>query len=301
MGRRSTKTRAGLLAVWLGSRVPIQDATGRRRFVSRARTPDARTPRLYRRLLVVSLVTGAGALAACLAKNKGWESSSIVGVAVFAVITIMGVLVSHFADPSKHIRFWLAKSVCPWCFSVLPQADLDDRKRCVRCRGQWWDVPGLSRGDSIKTQREHRISVSVLAAMSGLVAGFVLFGAASSGPWRTHTSQEAAIIGAFAVFGLGWGAAGAEQWTIGVSAAVVPVGLGLFWLRGANAENGMVMIIAGAVLGCCGGGAAWLVRRAVPRRLRRGRGRVCAACGYDLRWTRAGRPCPECGSNTRLE
>lgn len=278
-------------------RIPVRDAAGRVKLVRVSSRPFRITlGRALLGLIWVAIAAGGGMAA-------GKRGGALAGTGT-ALLVLVGPYIFSTLDRFKetgraHVRRKLLKDRCPWCDRLLLEAKEDNLRRC-RCKGSWWDVPGIEPGTSARKHTEHVLAINIAVFLGGLGLGFFQFGCLSSGEWGKRLAGAIFVL----VFGAGAGSAvggkGADWRVAGIAVGTVPFILGILWLRGANADAGAAMVVAGLVTGAATMAGTRLGASLRTREVRRGIGRICADCGYNMRALEPGDPCPECGSRVRV-
>jgi hypothetical protein len=277
-------------------RIPVREAGGRIKFVRAGGGLKIRLWTVILGLLWALMAVGAG-----LAMRKHGVVAGVATGLLMLVAPYFFATLDRFKDAGRaHVRRGIGLDRCPWCTRLLPPAGEDHRRTCRRCAATWWDVPDLEPGLSPRKHGEHVLAMNIAAALFGLALGWVLVMGSGSGTWKSRLIGDGIVLFIVTGFAAVAGRNGVLWQVAAPAVGVVPMVLGLFWMRGADAWAGVLMFCAGGaglVLVALASRAGWRRRR---RRVQLLAGRVCARCGYDMRALAIGDKCPECGSRYRI-
>jgi hypothetical protein len=276
-----------------GRRMPLRDARGKIALV------PCELPNRKARRVAWLVIGGLPTIAMAIFLKDGWIVSSIVAVSL--LLSYPFLVKEAMGDIAKErIVYRIRRGYCPWCNGELTPAADNELRRCRSCKAEWWDAVGIQPGISPKTQREHVLAIGIAAALSGIFFGFMGVGPIPTDPWKAVFIWEAVVLSIWLIASAFLARAHAPWWTM-LFAAAPPAVWAIMLLSGrGHTLRGEALLIAALAFGTVGVLGGRFGRRFIRRDVRLHEGRLCAACGYDLRGCELGDPCPECQSPLRV-
>jgi hypothetical protein len=276
-----------------GRRMPLRDARGKLALV------PCELPARKARLVVWLAIIGVAGGTAILLVKDGWLLV-LVCAAVLALYYPIIVREAMIDLATARIRYRVRRGCCPWCNGELTPASESERRRCLSCSAEWWDVLGVQPGVAPKDQKEHVVAIGIGMGLVGLVVGAVGLGPVPTDPWGVVFIWVGVAL---VVWFLGSIAAGHARtpWWVLLSSAIPGTIYGLVLLSGSgHTTRAEALLVASCLFGAVGAAGARLGHRRIRRDIREREGRACAGCGYDMRACEPGDVCPECQSPWRV-